>query len=219
MKSRLFACLAVSLLVLGLSAIESRRAQAQQGGGQQDRPASNAQGSPSSSIVAEIDRALESYETRSGQNLEQCRKELEQMRKQLHELIDTRIQMAISLAEIQSRLPQPQQQPQMAIYGGEMRKSSASATESAEYARSVGARGIRVVEAQRPGAGDPRRQAAVLSDGLAQLQGQLRSEIDQEKAQVDQLVGRLRALRQEHQQSQELASPARRIDDEPATKK
>ncbi len=94
MKIRVYACVALALVVAGASALSSRMAVAQSGrsvqGQESDRDRARSEGRS-----ADIDKALKAYEERLGRNLEKCRQELDQMKKELHELIDMRINMAM----------------------------------------------------------------------------------------------------------------------------
>jgi hypothetical protein len=112
MKPRLSACLALAMLALGAFAVSSR-IMAQEG--QSSRNPAQKEGQPSagddkkqtSASSEEVDQALKAYEERMGRNLDQCRKEVDQMKKELHELIDLRVQMATSLAELRGKCQTP----------------------------------------------------------------------------------------------------------------
>jgi len=103
MKPRLFACVALSLLVLGAAALASKNALAQGGNQSKDQQSERDQGR----FSEQIDKALRAYDERMGRNVENCRKEMDEMKKELHDLIDLRINMAISLAEARAKMQSP----------------------------------------------------------------------------------------------------------------
>jgi hypothetical protein len=84
--------------VVGASALSSRRALAQ---GQKPEPAKERP----EEYSADIDKALKAYDERMGRNLDKCRQDLAQLKKELHELIDLRLEMAMSVAELRARGP------------------------------------------------------------------------------------------------------------------
>ena len=181
MKSRLLACAVASLLVVGASILASTHVLAQGGPPAQKSEA----GHQNAQLSAEIDKALEAYESRSGHNLDQCRKEMEALKKELHELIDLRINMALSLAEIRAKAAPATGasaggipvHPQAKHYAGSNYPGASAG--GSPYAR--------------PG-GRPQSSSSILGNELQQLHAQLRAEVDQQQNQVSQLVAQLRAL-------------------------
>jgi hypothetical protein len=182
MKSRLLACAIVAVLVVGTSIFVSAHVLAQ---GQ--LPVQGPQGVSlqNSQISAEIDKALEAYEERSGRSVDQCRKEMEQMKKELHELIDLRINMALAQAETRAR--------------AEIVSDNASRVQGHLQATKHYAGG------NYPGApsksspnawagNGPQAYSTALSNEVQQLHAQLRAEVDQQQNQVTQLVTQLRTL-------------------------
>jgi hypothetical protein len=175
MRLRLFACVAMATIVVGASASASRRALAQgerPGQGQQSE-----QGKERSSEYAlDIDRTLKSYDERMGRNLDRCRQDLDQMKKELHELIDLRLEMAMTLAELRARGPMPG----TGIGGpGGAEASRREAREGSE------------------GRGEAN---AGLAQELQQIHNQIRAEVEQQQNQVAQLVGQLRRMKERGQQ-------------------
>ena len=181
MKSRLLACAVASLLVVGASILASTHVLAQGGPPAQKSEA----GRHNAQLSAEIDKALEAYESRSGHNLDQCRKEMEALKKELHELIDLRINMALSLAEIRAKAASATGasaggipvHPQAKPYAGTNYPGGSAG--GSPYAR--------------PGS-RPQSSSSILGNELQQLHAQLRAEVDQQQNQVSQLVAQLRAL-------------------------
>lgn len=114
-------------------------------------------------------------------NLDKCRQELDQMKKELHELIDLRISMAMSLAELRARNPMPGM-----AFGG-LGTPTASYRQAREGGRGAQARGEG--HADRSG----------LARELQQVHDQLRSEIDQQQNQIAQLASQLRGMKEHGQ--------------------
>ena len=52
-----------------------------------------------------MNKALKAYDERMGKGVEKCREELEKVKKDLHELIDMRIGMAVAFAELAENAP------------------------------------------------------------------------------------------------------------------
>jgi len=182
MKSRLLACAVASLLVVGASIVASTHVLAQGGA-----PAQKSEvGRQNPQLSAEIEKALEAYESRSGRNLDQCRKEMEALKKELHELIDLRINMALSLAEIRAKAASTTSAPAAGGIPGQMqaKRYAGSNYPGASAGGSPFA---------RPG-GRPQSSSSTLGNELQQLHAQLRAEVDQQQNQVSQLVAQLRAL-------------------------
>jgi len=179
MKRRLLVCIALAVLVAGASTQSSRIVLAQdqttKGQGRQsepDRPRSE-------DLSTDVDKALRAYDERMDRDLDKCRQDLERMKKELHELIDLRLSMAMSMAELRARNSMP---------GGPMGRWPGG---DGGGARSAGAAG------HGRGAGGP--TAAETARELQQLHNQLRSEIEQQQNQVAQLASQLRAMKgQEH---------------------
>ena len=103
MKMRLFVCVALAMMVAGASALSSGLALAQ---GEQAKGRSQQaerDGARSEDSSSSIDKALQAYDERMDRDLDKCRHDLEQMKKELHELIDLRLGMAMSVAELRAR--------------------------------------------------------------------------------------------------------------------
>ena len=184
MKGRLFACLLLSSSVFVIPAL------AQQGGGgggspSQGQPSDDHRGRQGGQSTEDINSALQDYEQRMSRNLDQCRHELDQMKKELHELIDLRIKMAMSLAESRAKM-QPQGTGLAAGRPGGAYGSSRNDPGS-----------------QSQGGATGHGASSALAGELQQLHNQLRSEVDQQQNQVAQLVGQLRSLQQRQSQGHE----------------
>jgi hypothetical protein len=176
MKLRVYACVALALVVAGASALSSRMAVAQAGPGGQGQE-SDKDRARSGDQSADIDKALKAYEERMGRNLEKCRQELDQMKKELHDLIDMRINMAMSLAELRAK----RQMPGMLGFPGE---------------------GVMALRQPRGGHSEGAEDPSGLSRELQQIHNQLRSEVEQQQNQIEQLASQLRMLKQQGQQGQ-----------------
>ncbi len=132
---------------------------------------------------AKIDKAIRVYENRTEQELDQARKDVDRLRKELSELIELRIDMAIALAQLRAEINAPEADS----------SAGNSNTTSASQSPSTGGSEI----SQR------RQRAAELTRELRQLQDSLRAEVQQTRTQADQWVEQLRALRVQQRQRQE----------------
>jgi len=176
MKLRLFACVALAMVVTGASALSPRMALAQRGPGSTGQQSDQDRGR-SGDQSADIDKALKAYEERMDRNLDKCRQEMDQMKKELHELIDMRINMAMSLAELRARNSMP---------GG-------SGVSMASYRQATqGSQGSQ-------GRGEGGSDRSGLARELQQVHNQLRSEIDQQHNQIEQIASQLRGMKEQGQ--------------------
>jgi hypothetical protein len=173
MKPRLFACIAVSMLVLVASVLSAGMALARGGPAGQEQKSEQDRGR-SEGHFADVDQALRAFDERTHKNLEKCREELGQMKKDLHELIDMRISMALALAELRDRNPMPVEGEGVFAY----RKDGGQRPRERED-------------------GGPDHSG--LARELQQLHSQLRAEIEQQHNQVAQLAAQLRALKSQDQ--------------------
>ena len=131
-----------------------------------------------------IDKTIQAYQSRSVQDLEQTRKDLDRMRKELRELVEVRFDMAIAAAELRAETGS---QGIPGISGS-----------PAGYPGSAG------FQAAAPSGKDRQTQnAAATNQELRQVQELLRSEIQQARNQSDQLVAQLRELRAQQRQRHE----------------
>jgi hypothetical protein len=185
MKLRVFACVVLTMMMAVASALWSRMALAQNGSGGQGQQSEQDRGR-SGGHSAAIDKALRAYDERMDRNLDKCRKELDQMKKELHELVDLRLDMAMSLAELRSRNPMPGMG-----FGG-----PGGTNPSHQLRRPDGGQGS-------PGHGEGGAESSALSREIQQIHNQLRSEIDQQQNQVAQLAAQLRELKGQGQQGQQ----------------
>lgn len=178
MRLRLFACVALAMMVAGASALSSRRALAQdERSGRGERSDPKREGSEAH--PADIDKALKAYDERMDRDLEKCRHEMDQMKKELHELIDLRLGMAMSMAELRAR---------HSMHGG----TGGS------------------VAASREGGGQGHSDDhASLARELQPIHNQLRSELEQQRNQVDQLAAQLREMKRQAQQASHAEDSAR----------
>jgi hypothetical protein len=133
-----------------------------------------------------IDKTIQAYQSRSVQDLDQTRKDLDRMRKELRELLELRIDMAISAAELRADVMNP----------GYPRGNTSSA--SAGYPGSAENQAGEKSERDRQN-----QEAAAVTQELRQVQDLLRSEIQQARNQTDQFVAQLRDLRAQYRQRQE----------------
>jgi len=125
-----------------------------------------------------IDKAIQSYESRAEQELDQTRKEIVRLRKELTELVELQNDMAISLAELQAE-QRIQAADDAASAGGNGRADSESSNNDKERQR------LRDLELNRE---------------LRQVQDSLRSVVQQKRNETDQLVAQLRNIRAQQRQ-------------------
>jgi hypothetical protein len=127
-----------------------------------------------------IDKAIEKYESRAEQDLEQTRKDVDGLKKELGELVDLQFAMSISLAELQAEM-----RAQAAVVegatGGNADSDSGKSSGTADQER----RRLRAVELTRE---------------LRQVQENLRNVVQQKRNETDQLVAQLRNLRAQQRQ-------------------
>jgi hypothetical protein len=126
--------------------------------------------------ASDIDKALKSYDERMGRNLDKCRQDLDHMKKELHELIDLRLEMAMALAELRTRGPMPG----TAIGGPGLTEAARRQTREGSLGRG--------------------EDNAGLAQELQQIHNQLRAEVEQQHNQGAQLVGQLRRIKEPGQQ-------------------
>ena len=177
MKPRLFACIAVSVVLVGAMALSTRIALAR--GGQEGQPQKSDQHpEKSGELSSDIDKALKAYDERAEKGLDKCRQELDRMKKDLHELIDMRISMALALAELRAK-----NSP-----GG------AYGPPGAAYPQGGGKPAEKLQQGTAENSG--------LSRELQQLHNQLRAEIDQQESHVAQLASQIRAMKDPGRQPQ-----------------
>jgi hypothetical protein len=178
MKPRLFACIAVSVVLVGAMALTTRIALARGGQEGQSSQKSDKDQEKPGELSSDIDKALKAYDERAEKGLDKCRQELEKMKKDLHELIDMRISMAVALAELRAKnSPGGANGPSGVAYpqgGGESARKHQEGT------------------AENSG----------LSRELQQLHNQLRAEIDQQENQVAQIASQIRAMKDQGQRPQ-----------------
>ena len=131
-----------------------------------------------------IDKTIQAYQNRSVQDLEQTRKDLDRMRKELRELVEVRFDMAIAAAEL--------------------RAETGNTGLPGTFGSPAGFPGSAGFQAAAPSGKDRQTQgAAAMNQELRQVQELLRSEIQQARNQTDQLVAQLRELRTQQRQRQE----------------
>jgi polyhydroxyalkanoate synthesis regulator phasin len=189
MKPRLVAYVALVSLAIGTAALSSRIALAQGGQGSPGQQSEQDRGKHGGQLSEQIDKALQAYEERMDRNLDQCRKELDQMKKELHDLIDLRINMALSVAELRAK-----SQMQGGGFGGGPYASQRPVADGSGYRP--------VAEGSR-GGGSMRGDGEGLTRELQQIHNQLRSEIDQQQGQVTQLAAQLRGMQAQSKQAEQ----------------
>jgi len=126
--------------------------------------------------ASKIDKAIEVYDSRAEQELEQTRKDIDRLRKQLSELNDLRLDMVIAVAQLRADLAS-----QAAV-------SQESGGDSADKDQDKERRRLRAIELNRE---------------YRQIQDLLRNEVQQAQSSTDQFVAQLRALRAQQRQRQE----------------
>jgi hypothetical protein len=130
--------------------------------------------------VKRIDKAIESYESRANQDLDQTRKDIDRMRKELGDLVELQLDLAISLAELQAEL-----RAQMVPVASESNDGDNS---------SSGQPSSNTIQERQ------RVRAMELARELRQVQDSLRNLVAQKRNETDQLVVQLRNLRAQQRQ-------------------
>jgi len=169
-------------LVCGVSAMTPLRAQDKQDKQEKASP-SRARDEGEADPAKRIDKALQTYESRADQELDQTRKEIARLRKELGELSELQYDMVISLAELQA----------------EMRAQAALEAEAARSDESPGSG----KSASDGDAGRQRLRALELTRELRQVQDSLRGVVQQKRNEVDQIVAQLRDARAMQRQKAE----------------
>jgi hypothetical protein len=128
-----------------------------------------------------IDKAILDYQNRADQELDQTRKDIDRLKKELTELAELQFNMAISLAELQA----------------EMRAQASSVTETDSGAGSSGSgQGSTPAEQERQ-----RQRVLELNRELRQVRDNLGNVVQQKRNETEQLVIQLRNLRAQQRQA------------------
>ena len=138
-------------------------------------------------------QSYKSYRERSGKNVEQTRKEIDQMVRELSDLIAMRYRMAVALAG------------HRATQSGQGPGASASYPVPGQPGASYPGGGGGQARPDAQGSDEDSELAGREAMGreLEQVQVQLRNEIDQARRQADQLAGQIRLFRQQQQQQRQ----------------
>jgi hypothetical protein len=153
--------------------------------GGQDTPAgATPSRDDSESPTRRIDQALLAYEGRVDHELEQTRKDIARLQKELTEMVELQFGLAISLAEIQAEMRV--QQSAAATQADSSTGSSASNSSASN--REDERRRLRAVEMNR--------ELRAVLDGLRGVVAQRRSETDQLALQLRSLRAQLRNLQE-----------------------
>jgi hypothetical protein len=126
-----------------------------------------------------IDKAIAAYELRSDQDLDLIRREIARQRKELTELSDLQIDLAVSLAELQAEI-RVLATSRGAVSGDDSPSAAAAATNTPQ-------------ERQR-------LRAIELARELRNVQESLRALVQQKRNETDQVVIQLRNLRAQQRQ-------------------
>jgi hypothetical protein len=143
-----------------------------------------------------IDRAIESYESRASQDLDQTRKDIDRMRKELGDLVELQLDLAISLAELQAELRA--QMVSVDTAGGDGDSSSSGQPSSST-----------LQERQRVRAMELGRELRQVQDSLRNLVAQKRGETDQLVAQLRNLRAEQRRMESEREKSKQTTDPSK----------
>jgi hypothetical protein len=128
-----------------------------------------------------IDEAIQAYENRSNQELDQTRTEITRLQKELGELVELQFGLAISVVELQAEMRAQQLAASAGDSGGGATGSGSSASnQDAERRR------LRTLELNRE---------------LRALLENLRNVVNQKRNETDQLVIQLRTLRTQQRQA------------------
>jgi len=158
----------------------------------------------SSDPSQKVDRALQTYRQRMGQNQEHTRKDIDRLRKELTELTDLRYDMAISLAELRADMTAQAMLPGQGGLGGGFR--SLQATGGSEGAGGQGGAGQGTGDNQAQGGQMDERQAAradALHRELQVVLQQLNSDVNQARTAVEGLATQLQTQREQQRQAQQ----------------
>jgi HD superfamily phosphodiesterase len=128
-----------------------------------------------------VDKAIQTYESRADQELEQTRKDIDRLQKELAELVELQFSMAVSLAELQA----------------EMRADAAVDNGAA----GVGSYGNDSEKASTADQARQRRRTVELTRELRQVQDNLRAVVQQKRNETDQFVAQMRVLRAQQRQA------------------
>jgi hypothetical protein len=132
-----------------------------------------------------VDKAIESYEGRVDQDLEQARKDIDRLHKELSELGELQFTLAISLAELQAEM-RAQSASDRGEGGGTAASSEGSDSEKKSSSEDQARHRLRTIELTRE---------------LRQVQENLRSLVQQRRNETDQFVAQLRNLRTQQRQA------------------
>jgi hypothetical protein len=142
-----------------------------------------------------IDEAIQAYENRANQELEQTRSEIARLQKELGEMVELQFNLVVSVAELQAEM----RVQQMAAESGANDEGQAPGTGSSAAKRDEERRRLRAIELNRE---------------LRGVLENLRNVVSQKRNETDQLVLQLRNLRA--QQRQMAAAEAERKKQQPA---
>jgi hypothetical protein len=150
--------------------------------------------SGSDEAAQRVDKAIQDYQNRMSEELEHTRKGIDRMRKELRELTETRIDMAIALAELKA---------DSAAHGHAFAFPGAPGAAGAYP--SPGGAPITTAASNEPASENERqhRRASALNQELRQVAEALHNELQTERSQTDQCVAQLRALRAQNRQLRE----------------
>jgi len=136
-----------------------------------------------------IDKAIAAYESRADQELDQIRKDVTRLRKELSELGDLQIDLTLSLAELQAEI-RVLATPRSAAGGDDSSPGSSATPTSSTQERQ-------------------RLRCLELARELRQVQETLRTLVQQKRNETDQVIIQLRNLRtQQRQMTTEAAQNA-----------
>jgi hypothetical protein len=126
-----------------------------------------------------IDKAIEVYESRTEEDLDQTRKDIERLRKQLEELNDMRLDMVMAVAQLRADLT---------AHAAVAQQSGSDSADQDSDSASKERKRVRAIE---------------LSREYRQIQELLRNEVQQAKGSTEQFVALLRSLRAQQRQRDE----------------
>jgi hypothetical protein len=129
-----------------------------------------------------IDKAIQTYESRADQELDQTRKEVHRLRKELSEMTDLYFDMVVSLAELRAQLSVQAAEDNGSPGDDKANSESGSTSSGAEKERQ-------------------RLRAMELNRELCQLQDNLRNAVQQRRNEIEQIVTALRNHRAQQKQA------------------
>jgi len=167
--------IACGALVLAPAIADDKDAKTQESGASKDREAGD------DKPEARIDKGIENFDNRASQELEQARKDIDRLQKELNDLFTLQFSLAIPMAELQADL-------------------RAQAAENADNRPDKDKDKDKDKDSSAATRERERQRNRELSRELRQVQENLRNVVQQKRAETEQFVAQLRDLRAQYRQ-------------------